>query len=59
MSNCQNPVAYRYTWPGKDEAYTCATHAHKLKSVANAIGLYVQLLPINENDENKQCEQKI
>ena len=43
---CSNDAAFRYTWPGRDESYVCQQHADKLQMVANAIGLYVQLIPV-------------
>lgn len=55
---CKNPGAFRYTWPGKDEAYICAEHVGQLKAVASAIGLYIQIIPLPEG-EQWQCEQLI
>jgi len=47
---CENQAKYRYTWPGEDEALICGEHVKKLKAVANAIGLYVQIVPLSEKD---------
>lgn len=55
---CENPGAFRYTWPGNDEAYICAEHLPQLKAVAGAIGLYVQIRPLPE-EEQWQCEQMV
>ena len=41
---CGKDGVLRYTWPGKDEAFVCLEHADKLRAVANAIGLYLQLI---------------
>lgn len=30
---CPNPGAFRFTWPGRDEAYICATCVEKLKAI--------------------------
>jgi hypothetical protein len=46
QANCSNQGSYRYTWPGKDEAHICETCAPKLRRVAQAIGLHVQLIPL-------------
>ena len=43
---CENPAAFRFTWPGRDEAGICEAHAPKLRNIAAAIGCYVQLIPL-------------
>lgn len=53
---CQNPGTHKYTWPGRDEAYVCDIHLPQLRAVANAIGLYIQIRPIPE-EEQWQCSQ--
>lgn len=47
QEGCSEPATFRYTWPGKDESCVCVEHATKLKSVADAIGLHLQLIPIS------------
>ncbi len=42
---CPRPAAYRYTWPGHDEAGVCEEHSGKLRDVAEAMGLHLQLIP--------------
>ncbi len=65
MSTCQNHAAFRFTWPGKDESVACVDHARQLASVANAIGLHLQLIPISYRatdpipDELPMCQQKV
>lgn len=54
---CQNPGAYKYTWPGRNEAYACKVHAAEVRALANMGGLYIQIRPIPE-DEQWQCEQR-
>lgn len=44
---CGAHAAFRYTWPGKDEAHICVDCAQRLRAVANAIGCYVQLIPLS------------
>jgi hypothetical protein len=50
QSDCDSPPVFRFTWPGKDEARICAIHAVKLRGVANAMGLYVQLIQLTPED---------
>lgn len=46
QDKCGNDATFRFTWPGKDEAGICGEHAPKLLNIADAIGLYVQLIPL-------------
>jgi hypothetical protein len=46
QQDCQEPTAFRYTWPGQDEAGVCAKHARMMQNVANAIGMHLQLIPL-------------
>lgn len=46
QTGCDKPCIARFTWPGRDEAFACVSHALKLKSVAEAMGLHLQLLPL-------------
>ncbi len=43
---CDGSPAYRFTWPGNDEAYICEPHAKKLKSITDAMGFHCQLIPL-------------
>lgn len=55
---CENIPAYRYTWPGKNEAVSCPEHAMQLAGIAQAIGLHLQLIPLQPNEiDGKQCAQ--
>lgn len=47
---CGKPGAYRFTWPGRDEAYICEEHKPKLERVAEAIGLRLQIIPVGPSD---------
>jgi len=47
QSECKHPAFYRYTWPGRDESYICTEHVNKLRSAAEAMGLYLQVLPLD------------
>lgn len=46
QKDCPNPPVYRFTWPGKPEQCICAEHAPKLRGLANAIGLPLQMIPL-------------
>lgn len=46
QKNCTNTAAFRFTWPGRDEAGICDTCAPKLRGVAEALGLPLQLIPL-------------
>ena len=50
---------FRYTWPGRDEAYACVEHAKQLKNVAQALGFHLQMIPLTGviDDEEIQCAQ--
>lgn len=50
-NNCTNNADYRYTWAGKDESFICEEHSKKMKSIAKAIGYYIQLIPLDNEKE--------
>lgn len=41
---CNKDAIYRYTWPGQDEKRICEDCGAKLRGVAQAIGLHLQLI---------------
>jgi len=43
---CSEVAIYRYTWPGRPEAFACLKHAVQLKRVSDAMGFYLQCTPI-------------
>lgn len=51
MNKCKEIPVFRYTWPGKDEAYICIEHAVQLKHIASAMGLYIQLVPLSAEEQ--------
>lgn len=60
QEKCGCPARFRFTWPGRDEAGICELHAPKLKAVAEAIGMHLQLIPIpipmsDINDQVANC----
>ena len=46
QDGCPLTGAYRFTWPGKDEAVICENHIGKLRDIADAIGLHLQIMPL-------------
>ena len=59
QQDCDNVAAFRFTWPGRDEAGICAEHAPKLSGVAATMGLYMQLIPLfdDEQDDNPNTKE--
>ena len=55
---CPGIAEFRYTWPGQDESFVCIPHSIKLKNVATAIGLHIQLIQL-PLDAHKRCRQKV
>ena len=49
-NKCGAPAMYRYTWPGKEESLICVTCAIKLQTVANAIGLHLQMIKLSQEE---------
>ena len=54
---CPNEAKYRFTWPGRDESYICEVHLPKLRAVAGAIGLPLQVIPLTL-DVRMRCTQR-
>jgi hypothetical protein len=48
---CGERAAFRYTWPGNDESEICALHAEKVRAIAKAIDLHLQLVPLEPEHE--------
>lgn len=46
QANCETPGAFRFTWPGNDEAEICWEHVPKLAAVASAMGLHLEIRPV-------------
>lgn len=54
IEQCRNTAGLRYTWPGSNEKIICIECATRLKRIASAIGLHLQVIPI---DTEKKCDQ--
>lgn len=46
QKDCGHTAAYRFTWPGQNEAGICEQHAGKLQGIAAAMGMPLQLIPL-------------
>jgi hypothetical protein len=56
---CEEQALFRYTWAGQDEKFCCIEHALQLQGVAQALGYYVQLIPLSgEEQMNLSCSQE-
>jgi len=58
---CGAPSLFRYTWPGKDEAFVCVEHAGQLRRVAEALGFHLQLVMLlpEQLDNAPPCTQVV
>ncbi len=57
MKQCDKPAVFHYTWAGKDESFCCHNHAAQIQAVAQAMGYYVQFIPL-DNNENESCRNQ-
>ena len=46
QEDCDEPAVARFTKPGGDEACICIQHEIKLRRVAAAIGVPIQIIPL-------------
>ncbi len=53
QGECEQPGLYRFTWPGRDEASICEIHVGKLRSVAEAMGLHLQVISILDEERTR------
>ena len=50
QKGCTEDGAYRFTWPGKDEATICEGHINNLRGVSDAMGLHLQVIPLEKEE---------
>lgn len=50
QQGCELPGAFRFTWPGEDEAFICVYHQGTAETVAEAMGCHVQFISLEESD---------
>jgi hypothetical protein len=59
MAKCQEQALFRYTWAGRNESFCCLTHAQQIQGVAQAMGYYVQLIPLSGDEQSKvSCQNE-
>jgi hypothetical protein len=46
QKTCESPAVYRFTWPGQGEKGICERHAPMARRAADAVGLYLELVPL-------------
>lgn len=58
---CRGLPMFRYTWPGREEEYTCLEHAMILAKTAGAMGFRLQIIPLNNRYEQHlhRCSQRV
>lgn len=56
---CKNMASYRFTWPGRNESVICEEHVGKLLSIAQAMGIPLQVIPLDMDDTHPDCEQEV
>ena len=58
---CTNPADFMFSWPGKAPSFICNEHVPKLRAVANAMGMKVNIIPLSKADKDMgiKCGQII
>lgn len=54
QKDCKNYARHRFTWPGSNESFICEEHVYKLKDVAEAMGLSLQVIPLTSEDHQSK-----
>jgi len=52
QKGCGELAVYRFTWPGQNEAGVCERHSKAVTNVANAMGCYIQLIPLDTQESD-------
>ena len=58
QKNCDQPAAFRFTWPGQDEAGICIDHVATLQNIAAAMGLHLQVIPLTVPGLDKESKSE-
>lgn len=58
---CSNEASFRFTWPGREESFICADHIGKLSAIADAMGLPLQIIPLDPlvERDREMCRQRV
>lgn len=54
QQDCDNVAAFRFTWPGRDEAGICTKHVAKLRSMVNTLRMHLQLIPVVDDKQGEK-----
>lgn len=52
---CPNIATVRRFWPGEEPDCVCAAHAEDSKRIADAMGFYLPLQPLDHDDQTLTC----
>lgn len=56
---CKNPVMFRYTWAGQDEAFCCVIHGVQISRMAQAMGYPLQFIQLSPSEMvEASCENE-
>lgn len=60
-TGCQNLADFMFSWPGQGPSFICNEHVPKLRAVANAMGLKIEIIQISKpgKDMGIKCSQII
>jgi hypothetical protein len=53
QKGCTNVGAYSFTWPGNDEALVCEQHVGKVRAIAEALALRLQVIPLRATQQQE------
>lgn len=53
---CEEPGAYRFTWPGRNEDTICEDHVGHLRALAEVMGFHLQVIPLAAREEDRNAE---
>lgn len=48
QATCEQAPVYWFTWPGQRGAHICEEHARKAQAVAEALGCFVEFIPLEQ-----------
>lgn len=57
QTHCPQPAKFRFTWPGQKEKYICALHVVQLRGISAAMGLDLEVLPLEEETNVEEKEE--
>jgi len=60
-TKCQTLADFMFSWPGQAPSFICNEHVPKLRAVANAMGMKIEIIQISKADKDMgiKCRQII